>query len=372
MRADADPDRRRHQVALVVGEPQHEPVRLLGPHRLGHGAEVPERPGREVVALGRVRVEVVERLEVRRVAPRDDHAGLVGLLDVAAPLLVHARQQVGLGARAAVLAHERDLEVVAGLAGREAAVGALEPPAEVVQLRDHPRPDGLPVGGGEVVEAAYGGIGDALLDPGGRPAPGDHGRSHPDRERALLLEVPGHRCEPGAEIGGPVDDRTLGEVRQRARQPGQVAVQHQSGADQVGPVEPAQRLRPPLRLHRRPRRRLEEAGPRLRAHERQVLLPADRPDGGGARHLSRLSGCPSPVGRGGRAATVTRPGDGSRDLSPGLVTALTRLLDQRKPEPRWCGPLSRTTAVLRAGPSIQPGAAQLWLLDRRSSSTARR
>ena len=68
--ADADRDRRRDEVALVVGQPEREPVGLLAAHGLGHGPEVAQRARREVVALGRVHVEVVERLEVGRAPSR--------------------------------------------------------------------------------------------------------------------------------------------------------------------------------------------------------------------------------------------------------------------------------------------------------------
>ena len=36
--ADPDPDRRRHQVALVVGEVEPDPVGVLGAERRDHGA----------------------------------------------------------------------------------------------------------------------------------------------------------------------------------------------------------------------------------------------------------------------------------------------------------------------------------------------
>ena len=48
----------------MVGEPEPDPVGVLGGERVDHGAEVGQRPRREVVALGGVDVERVERLEV--------------------------------------------------------------------------------------------------------------------------------------------------------------------------------------------------------------------------------------------------------------------------------------------------------------------
>ena len=48
---------RRDEVALVAGEVEPDPVGLLGQQGVEHGPEVGERPRREVVALGGVRVE---------------------------------------------------------------------------------------------------------------------------------------------------------------------------------------------------------------------------------------------------------------------------------------------------------------------------
>ena len=99
MGADPDRDGRGDQVALVAGQPHLDPVRVLGRERVVHRLEVGQRARGEVVALGGVDVEVVEGLEVLAVTARHLDAGLVGLLDVAAPQLVHAGQHVGLGAR---------------------------------------------------------------------------------------------------------------------------------------------------------------------------------------------------------------------------------------------------------------------------------
>ena len=339
MRADAHRDRRRDEVALVVGQPEREPVGLLAAHGLGHGPEVAQRARREVVALGRVHVEVVERLEVGRhrlVGRAGDHdARLVGLLDVAPPLLVHAGKDIGLGQWGALGARERYLEVVARLPGREAALlAALEPPSELVQLRHHARAHRLAVGGGQVVEAPYVGVGDALLDRRGRPPAGDDGRSHPDGERAVGLEVLGHRAQPGVEVvGRPVDDRTLGQVGQGAvdahLRHRDRPVQHQPGADQVVAREPPQRLRPPLRLHPRPGRRLQEARGSLGAHERQVLLRRDGPDARVARHLTRLSTQPS-------GAAIASCSDGAREPAS-RPRAISQPATERRSEGRDVG-----------------------------------
>ena len=81
----------------MPGEIEAEAVGLLCRQCREHGLEVAERPGGEVVALGRVDVEVVEGCEVRAGAVRDLHALLRGLLDVASPELVHPPQDVVLG-----------------------------------------------------------------------------------------------------------------------------------------------------------------------------------------------------------------------------------------------------------------------------------
>ena len=232
MRADPDRDGGGDQVAVVPGEPQLDPVGVLGGQRLDHGVEVAERARGEVVALGGVHVEVVERLEVvGRRAAGDLDALLRGLLDVAAPLLVHAGEDVGLRPCAAVAMTERHLEDVLRLAGREPALDRLQPPAEVEQLRHDAGADGVALGGGDVVEAAHGGVGDAGLDGGGVPPAGDHGRAHPHAERTLLPEVRGEGGQPGGEVvGGPVEQRALGQVGEVAPEPGQLPVEHQRGA----------------------------------------------------------------------------------------------------------------------------------------------
>ena len=66
MRADPYPGRRRDEVALVVGEVEPDPVGVLGEQRVEHRLEVAQAAGCEVVALGRLDVEGVERREVGR------------------------------------------------------------------------------------------------------------------------------------------------------------------------------------------------------------------------------------------------------------------------------------------------------------------
>ena len=136
VRADADPDRGRDEVTLVAGQPDLDAVGVLGGEGVVHRLEVGQRARGEVVALGGVDVEVVERLEVGAVAERHLDAGLVGLLDVAPPELVHPGEDVGLRARLPVLVDQRDLEVELRLPRGEAALRRLLLPPQLVQLRD--------------------------------------------------------------------------------------------------------------------------------------------------------------------------------------------------------------------------------------------
>src|SRR5262249_50151599 len=93
------------------------------------------------------------------------------------------------------------------------------------------------------------------------------------------LEVVHQRAEPAGQIiRGPVDHRPFGQVRQRRLEPGQPPIQHQARADQlIAVVEPAQRLRPPLTLHRRPGWGLQETHRRLGRVNRAVIARRDAP-----------------------------------------------------------------------------------------------
>jgi hypothetical protein len=90
-----------------------------------------------------------------------------------------------------------------------------------------------------------------------------------------------HRPQPLLQVRRePVDHRPLRQVRQIALQLRQLPVEHQAHADQLpAPVEPAHRLRAPLRLHVAPRRHLHVARRGQRAEVRQMLLAADGPQG---------------------------------------------------------------------------------------------
>ena len=59
---------------------------------------------------------------------------------------------------------QRDQEDVLRLAGREAALGDLGPPAQLGQLGDDPGADVAALGRGDLAEAVHGVVGDALLD----------------------------------------------------------------------------------------------------------------------------------------------------------------------------------------------------------------
>ena len=263
MGADADRDRRGHQVAPVSCQPHLYPVVVLGQQRVVHRLEVGQRARGEVVAVGGVDIEVVEGLEVGDVAPGDLDTGLVGLLDVATPLLVHPGQHLGLGAWAGLLAtcDERDLEVELRLSGREAPVDRLRLPAELVELCDHPGTLLRALEGRYVAQSAYGLVRDAGLDLLGRPPTGHDRWSHPDGEGPLGAQVRGERGEPVVEVvTGPVDDRAFGEVGEEALEPGELAIEDEAGTDQLVAAEEAHRLVAPLRLHRPPGGGLQEAG----------------------------------------------------------------------------------------------------------------
>ena len=99
-----------------------------------------------------------------------------------------------------------------------------------------------------------------------------------------------HRVEPGPEVvAGPVDDRPLGQVGEVALDPGQLAVEDQRRADDLGAAEPADGLGAPLGLHLRPAGRLEEAGGRPASDEVAVLLGGDRAQRQGGRHLGKAT-----------------------------------------------------------------------------------
>ncbi len=159
-------------------------------------------------------------------------------------------------------------------------------PAELQQLGDHPGTGLRPLGRRDVAEPAHGLVGDACLHGRRVPAAGDHRRAHPDAERAGLLQVAHHRGQPDAQVRGlPVDHRTLGEVGEVALDLRQLAVEHQPGPHGLlgARPEPAQRLAPPLALHRAPGGGLQEAGRpapgRQAPQEVEVLLGGDGADG---------------------------------------------------------------------------------------------
>ena len=125
MCADPYPGGRGHQVALVVGQVEPDPVGVLGQQRGEHGLEVRQRPRGEVVPLSRLHVERVELRPDLDAALRDLDSGLGRLLDVAPPQLVHPGQQL-----LRRLGRERELEHKPRLAGGEALVVIRRPPAE--------------------------------------------------------------------------------------------------------------------------------------------------------------------------------------------------------------------------------------------------
>ena len=113
----------------MVGEIEPEPVGVLGEQLGEHPLEVEQRARREVVAGGGLQVDPVESWQIGNTAERDHDPGFVGLLDVAAPELVHPGQQVGLTpAGQGDLEHELRLSSGKSIGRSEVAV------AEALQL----------------------------------------------------------------------------------------------------------------------------------------------------------------------------------------------------------------------------------------------
>ena len=278
MPADGEHGGRGDRLALVHGQVEPHPVRVLAVERVPHPLEVRQRARPEVVALGGDLVELLPHRQVVVAALDHLDAGLLGLLDVAAPQLVEVLEDV---VERAVL--QRDLVDVPRLdvAEARAAVLALLPahPAQPVGDLEGAR---LDEGGLDVPQPLDVLVGDARLDRGRVPAADDHRRAHLHGERALLLEVLEHRLQPLVEVGRvPVDHRALGQVGQVPLDLGDLPVENQPDTDQLpgGVVEPAEVLRPPLVLHVGPCRDLAVARRGQALDVGQVLLAADGPQG---------------------------------------------------------------------------------------------
>ena len=251
---------------------------------------------------GGLHVDLVERGQVRGIALADRDPGLGGLLDVAPPELVEPGEQVRLGAPG-----KGDLEHIARLdvAEPRSRGGLLGPPDRLEHVRGSQCP---PVGlvRGQVPQRRGLAGSDGVLERGRTPAPGPDGWADLRRERPRGPQVREHRIQPvrqgvdrlrrpedpasGRALTEPVDVRALGEVGKVAREPGDLAVEDQPGADQRIAVEPPEGLVAPVGLDRSP------PGDLQGAHQPgalcpggdvgQVLLGGDRPDGQG--HGPRL------------------------------------------------------------------------------------
>src|SRR5690606_18696561 len=116
-----DEHRRRGQVhAVVPGEVQPHTVGVLGVEGRPHALEVRQRAGPEVVAHGRDLVQPLPLGQVVVAALDDLDAGLLRLLDVAAPQLVEVLVDLFEGA-----VGQRHLVDVAGLDVTEAGAAVL-------------------------------------------------------------------------------------------------------------------------------------------------------------------------------------------------------------------------------------------------------
>ena len=208
-------------------------------------------------------VELVEGLQVGGRRRRSTSTpALAGLLDVAAPLLVHALEDVVLGARVALGVPSGIQKLYCGWPAAKPPLDRLGAPAELAQLGDDAGADLAPLGGRHAVSectasSAMPSLTWAALQR--RVTTGGPIRM-PKAPWPRRCAAIGSSQAPEV-LAVPVDERTLGQVGEVALDPGQLAVEHQRGADElVAPVadQPIDSALP-LRLHRRPRRGLQEA-----------------------------------------------------------------------------------------------------------------
>jgi len=301
----------------VLGEVQRDPGRVLGAQGGPHPLEVGQAAGGEPITGRGLDIDLVERGKVAGIALADGDPGLRGLLDVAPPELVEPGQQLGLRApREGHLEHVARLHVAESGSGR----GLLGPSHGLQHVGGG---QGAAVGlvRGEVAQGCGLAGGDGVLEGGRPPAPGPDRWADLGGEGSGGLQVGQHRVQPvgqgmhllrcpddpagGRALAEPVDVRALGQVRQVAREPGDLAVQDQAGTDQGLAVEPPEGLVAPVGLHRRPRGDLqgtdEPGALRACGDVGQVLLSGDRPDAQGhGPRLPTRSRCARPGGALGR------------------------------------------------------------------------
>ena len=233
-----------------------------------------------MVAFGGFQVDVVEPGQVGAFPPGDRHAEFVGLLDVAAPQLVHALEQLLVGQGRSLGVGQAQLVVELRLSGGEAVSLTLGLPTEMVQGSRHPGADQGGLVGGGLRQGGDPGIGDGGLHGGRQPAVVHHGRADPHGERLVAAGVGDERLQVGVDVGAfPVEDGSLGQVGQVAGQLRQLSVQDESHSGEGVAVEEPNGLGTPLRFHLSPCGKLQEARLPTSRHEGQVLVGADRLDG---------------------------------------------------------------------------------------------
>lgn len=88
MFADGKHRGRREHLPFVMSEVQAHTVRVLGPQHGPHALEVGQRTRDEPVPLGGLDIQLMERDQILVTTLDHLDAGLLRLLDVAAPLLV--------------------------------------------------------------------------------------------------------------------------------------------------------------------------------------------------------------------------------------------------------------------------------------------
>ena len=236
------------QVALVAGEVEPDPVGLLGAERVEHGLEVAQRPRGEVVALGGVDVELVERpsRSVELVA------GASTSTPALAAFLMLRRHCWFIPLSTSSSVRGSPSASTSGIWKLYCGWPAAKPPSTDCGRQPSSRswettraPTGCARSGGTSVSERTDSSAMPSLTWAAFQRRVTTGGPIRMPKAPWPLQVGGHRVEPGAEVvGRPVDHRALGQVGEVALDLGQLAVEHQRGAHELlaAVVEPADRL----------------------------------------------------------------------------------------------------------------------------------
>ena len=255
MPADPDQRGRRDQVALVVapGRAGSGPGPRPSSRPTSAGSTTAAR--REVVALGGLDVQRVEGRQVLRGALRHHDAGLVGLLDVAPPQLVHALEQVvlGCGRRAAP-----GTRTAAGpRRSRPRTTAAASPRAQRGRARHRPRRPARRAArrrAGRGASSAIASLTVAAASAGRRPA------DPSGRRTRRRLQVRRHRVQPRREVAvRPSRGPAPRAGRRGTSSPSAPAGRAPARLRPASSPRTSRGLAPPLLLHRGPGGHLQEA-----------------------------------------------------------------------------------------------------------------